>query len=136
MDLWGGKFSSGIEHHPEELCQTPPPKIGSERSFNKIQPAAEKVPYELALLAEPYWAWHCLDPLFVVHMQVNSLSRMGIGYHAGYRSPRINDEIQIIAGIDETKGLQIPYESRSVNYSHLDPADRTLDCRLIEEPCY
>ena len=134
MDVRCGKFSSCLKHHPEDLCQTPTPKIESARPFNKTQSATEEIPYEVALLAESYWAWHCLDPLFIVHVQVNSPSRMGIGYHAGYRSPRINDEIQIIASIDETKGLQIPYESRSVNCSHLDPAHWALDCRLIGEP--
>ena len=131
MDLWGGKFSSGIEHHLEDLCQTHPLKIGFERSVNKIQSAAEKVPYESALLAEPHCAWHCLDPFLAVNMQVNSFSRMGIGYHAGYRSPRVNDEIQVVTSIDETKDLQIPYKPNSSDRRHLDPAHWALDCRLI-----
>jgi hypothetical protein len=128
MDLWGGEFARGIEHHPEDLRQVPSSKIESSRLLNQIQSAAEEAPYERALLAEPHCPWACFAPLFPFNMQVNSFSGMGIGRHAGYRSSWINDEIQVVPSIDETKGLQIPYKPNSSDRCHLDPVDWPHDC--------
>ena len=128
MDLWGGKFSGGIEHHPEDPSQVPSAKIESSRSFDKIQSAAEKVPYEVALLAESHCPWHCFDPFFAFDLQVNGFSRMGLGNHAGHRSPWLDDEIQVVTSINETKCLQVPYQSDSSDCRHFDPVDWSHDC--------
>ena len=128
MDVQYGKLPRGIEHHPEDSCQVPSAKVESSRSFNKIQSAAEKISDEAALLVEPPCPWHCFDPLFAICMQVNESSGMGLGNHGGDCPARVNDEIQIVTSIDETKGLQAPYKSSSLDCRHLDLADWALGC--------
>ena len=127
MDLWGGKFPRGIEHHPEDPCQVHS-KHESSRSFNQIQSEAKTISDEAALLAEPYCPWHCFDPLFVVHVQVNDIAGMGLGNHGADCPAWDNDEIQTVTGIDETEGLQVPYKSSTFDCRHLDPAHWALDC--------
>lgn len=131
MALRHRQFPRGIEYHPEDLCQIPPAGVECQRSTNKIQSPAEKVPDEAALLAESDCPWHCFDPLSAIFVQINGDAGMGLDDHVCYRSVWVDDEIQIVPSIDATGSLQVPHKPCSLNCRHFDLVDRTHHSGLI-----